>query len=136
MTDFLIPYNNIMNGCMKVYVHFDILLFQSYLTFYGCIIKYYHQEHRYIMYACKHPPTEYICLRLQSKIYISPKLKSHAVLFFKIVFFFFQVLKKLNPKFFFGNISLWIRSCAAIWAVFQADYEIKLCGKRETTRTF
>jgi hypothetical protein len=37
-TDFLISYNNIMNGCMRVYVYFDILLFRSYLTFYRRII--------------------------------------------------------------------------------------------------
>jgi hypothetical protein len=43
-----------MNGCMRVYVHFDILLFRNYLTFYGRIITYYHQEHRSITHANAH----------------------------------------------------------------------------------
>jgi hypothetical protein len=59
-TDFLISYNNIMNGCMRVYVHFDILLFRSYLTFYGRIITYYHQEHRYITHASAHRQNIYV----------------------------------------------------------------------------
>jgi hypothetical protein len=32
----------------------------------------------------------------------------------------------MNPKYFFDKISLWIRSRAIIWVVFEADYEIKL----------
>jgi hypothetical protein len=44
------------------------------------------------------------------------------------------------PPSFAGNISLWIRSRATIWVVFEADYDIKLLvitsEKREITQPF
>ena len=46
--------------------------------------------------------------------------------FFNLFFFLFKRWKKLNRKCFFVDISLWIRSRATIWVVFEADYEIKL----------